>query len=247
MEDASLLPAVQPPLSEGARVVDTFVAPAKTFTDILRSASCWLPLLIMLVLTVGWAAAVDHTVGYTAATENQIAKNPKQEEAMQGLTTDQRARQLSMGAKFTRISMYGSIVFVLIFMAIEALILWGVYNFALGANTTFPQVFAVIAYAGLPRALIWVISSILLLAGVGLDNFDLRNPVGTNLGFYVESPKWLHTAGTFLDVFGIWSLVLLAIGMAIIARKTLAQSATVIFGLWLLILLIATGFSAAFS
>ena len=31
------------PLTQVERVVDTFIAPAKTFHDILRSASGWLP------------------------------------------------------------------------------------------------------------------------------------------------------------------------------------------------------------
>ena len=34
------------PLSQAERVVDTFIAPSKTFTDILRSSSWWLPWLI---------------------------------------------------------------------------------------------------------------------------------------------------------------------------------------------------------
>ena len=40
-------------LSEIARVVDTFVAPTATFKDILRSASWWLPFLLMAVITAG--------------------------------------------------------------------------------------------------------------------------------------------------------------------------------------------------
>ena len=35
-------------LSQVERVVDTFVAPSKTFTDILRSTSWWLPFLLLV-------------------------------------------------------------------------------------------------------------------------------------------------------------------------------------------------------
>jgi hypothetical protein len=137
---------------------------------------------------------------------------------------------------------------VLIFMLLEALILWGLFNFGLGAKTTFGQVFAVVAYAGLARALTWVLSAVLLFAGVGTENFDLRNPVGTNLGYYLQdSPKWMATAGQFLDVLGLWSLALLIVGMAIISRKKISQSAAVIGGLWILILIVAAGVTAAFS
>ena len=247
MTDTAVVPEGQG-LSQIERVVDTFVAPSKTFNDILRSANCWLPMILMFVMIVGWCFSIDKTVGFEAATETQIAKSPKQEEAMQGLPATERAQRMALTVKITRILTYCSMIFVVIFMLIEVLILWGAFNFGLGASTKFSQVFAVVAFAGLPRALIWVLSSIFLFAGVGADNFDLRNPVGTNLGFYLaDSAKWMSTAGQFFDVLGLWSLALIIIGMAVISKKKISQSATIILGLWVLILLIVTGFSAAFS
>ncbi len=236
------------PLSQVERVVDTFVAPRKTFTDILRSTNCWLPILLMVLLTAGWAYSIDKTVGFAAAAEQQMAKSPKQEEAMQQLPPDQRASRMAMTATITKWTSYGSFVFVLIFLVIETLILWASFNFGLGAQTRFGQVFAVVVYAGLPRYLLWILSSIMLFAGVGRDNFDMRNPVGTNLGFFLtDSPKWMQSAGQFFDILGFWSLALLVVGMAIISRKKISQSATVVIGWWVLILLVVTGFSVAFS
>ena len=43
------------PLSQVERVVDTFVAPTATFTDILRSTSWWLPFLLLVLVTTGVA------------------------------------------------------------------------------------------------------------------------------------------------------------------------------------------------
>ena len=45
----------EPGLSQIERVVDTFVAPKKTFTDILRSTSWWLPFLLLVLVTWGQA------------------------------------------------------------------------------------------------------------------------------------------------------------------------------------------------
>jgi hypothetical protein len=135
MQDQSAVAEDGGQLSQVARVVDSFVAPGKTFTDILRSANCWLPLLLMVLMTVGWAYSVDKTVGFAAASEQQISKNPKAEEQMQQLPPDQRATRLALTATITRYSTHGSFVFVLIFMALEALILWGSFNFGLGAQT----------------------------------------------------------------------------------------------------------------
>jgi hypothetical protein len=247
MADSVVVVEVQP-MSQGMRVVNTFVAPSKTFADILKSANCWLPLVLMFLMTVGFALAIDKTVGYDAASETQISKNQMQSDALQQLPADQRAQRIALTAKITRFSTYASFIFVIIFMVIEVLVLWGVFNFALGASTTFPQVFAVVAFAGLPRSLMWVLSAILLFAGVGTENFDMRNPVGTNLGYYLQdSPKWISTPGQFLDVLGLWSLALIVIGMAIISKKKMSQSAAVIGGLWVLIMLVVTGVAVAFS
>jgi|SRR5665213_3836726 len=235
-------------VSQVMRVVDTFVAPSKTFTDILRSSNCWLPIVIMVILTMGWAYSIDRTVGFAAATEVQMAKSPKQADAMQQLPPDQRASRMAITTTITKYSTYASCVFVIIFMLIETLLLWASFNFGLGAQTKFGQVFAVVAFAGLPRNLIWVMSSILLFAGAGTENFDMRNPVGTNLGYYLtDSAAWLKAAGQFFDVFGLWCLALLVLGMAIISRKKISQAAMVVIGWWVLILLIVVGFSAAFA
>jgi len=39
------------PLSEGARIVNTFIAPSKTFTDLRRSAAWWAPFLLMVIVS----------------------------------------------------------------------------------------------------------------------------------------------------------------------------------------------------
>jgi len=234
-------------VSQVMRVVDTFVAPSKTFTDILRSANCWLPIVLMFLIFASWGYAIDKKVGFEAATETQISKSPSQSDAFQQLPPDQRAKQLRMRTIGTRWATYFTGVLVLIGVALETLVLWGSFNFGLGAATKYSQVFAVVIFAGLPRFLMWVLSSILLLAGVGTENFDMSNPVGTNLGFFLaDSPKWMRTAGAFFDVTGFWSLALLILGMAIISRKKISQSATVIIGWWVLILLISVGVSAIF-
>jgi hypothetical protein len=50
---ASPTPSTEPaPLSQGARIINTFIAPSKTFTDLRRSASWWLPFLLITI--AGW-------------------------------------------------------------------------------------------------------------------------------------------------------------------------------------------------
>jgi hypothetical protein len=235
------------PLSQVERVVDAFVAPSKTFSDILRSTSWWLPFVIMVVVMTAATFAIDQKVGFEAVAQQQMTKTESSAERMQAMPADQREHAIKTTAMVTRYSTYGAFVIVLIFVSLEALILWGSFNFGLGAKTSFGQVFAVIMYAGMPRLFVSLLTVILLYAGVGVDSFDIQNPVGTNIGYFIQDHPALRAAGSFFDVFGLWSLALLVIGMAIISRKSIGQAATVVVGWWFLGLLLLTGVAAAFG
>jgi hypothetical protein len=233
-------------LSQGERLIDTFVAPSKTFTDILRSTSWWLPLIVLFLGSLLFSYSIDKKVGFDAVAQQQLEKMPAQEAQVDAMAPADKARVIHQRAAGTKFTTYGFVVVILIIVAIHALLLWASFNFGLGAKTTFPQVFAVIMYAGLPKIFISLIGSILLFAGVGIDGFDVQNPAGTNIGYFLSGPA-LRAAGGFFDIFGLWSLALLIIGMAIISRKSTMQSAMIVIGWWVFGLLISVGMVAAFS
>ena len=235
-------------LSEVERVVNTFVAPSKTFTDILRSASWWLPFLILLVVTFADAWVIERQVGFTRVSENQIHLSPKQEEQFNQLPEDQKAARLALSAKITRYTTYGSFVFVLIFVAIASLLYWASFNFGFGARTTFKQMFAIHMYAGLPRLLVGLLTMVTLWFGSNQESFDIRNPVGTNLGYYFpDAAPWLKVFLSFFDIIGLWTLVLLILGTSIVAKVSKGKAAAVIVGWWLVGMIVLVGITAATS
>lgn len=63
-------------LSQVERVVDVFLAPAKTFRDILRSASWWLPFLLTVVATVGVTVVIQKKVGWERVVQTQVQMSP---------------------------------------------------------------------------------------------------------------------------------------------------------------------------
>jgi hypothetical protein len=235
-------------LSEVERVVDVFVAPSKTFTDILRSSRWWLPFVLMVLVTLGSAFVVDRQVGFARVAETQIHQSPKQEDQFNQLTAEQRAARLrGMGVGY-RYSTYGAFVFILIFVAIAALLYWASFNFGMGARTTYGQMFAVWMYASLPKLLIGLLTIVTLLFGADADGYDMRNPVGTNLAYYMpDSGPVLKAILSFFDVIGIWCLLLLIIGTAIIAKVSRGKAATVVIGWWIFGLLVSVGMAVAFN
>jgi hypothetical protein len=237
-----------PGLSQMERVVDTFIAPSKTFRDILRNTSWWLPFLLLVLVTLGTTYTVEKQVGWQRVSENQIHERPKQEEALASLTPEQRASRMQVSATVTRYISYGSFVFILVFVALFALIYWASFNFGLGAKTTFGQMFAVCMYASLPRLLTGLLAILTLMFGNSADSYNLRNPVGTNPAYFMpDSGPVLKAALAFFDVIGIWQLVLLIIGMAIVAKVSTGKAAAVVVGWWVLGLLLSVGIAALTS
>ena len=233
-------------LSQVERVVDTFVAPSKTFTDILRSTSWWLPFVILMVVTMASSYAIDQKIGFDRVAEQSISQSTSATDQMSQLTPDARAAAIHRIAIGQKYGSYAAGVFILIFVAVIALLNWASLNFGLGAKTTYGQNFAVCMYAGLPKIFIALLNIVFVYAGVNTENFDMNNPVGTNLGYYLtDSAHWIRTALSFFDIFGLWTLALTVIGLAIISKKTKGQAAIVAVGWWLLGLLILTGVTAA--
>jgi hypothetical protein len=91
-----------------------------------------------------------------------------------------------------------------------------------------------------------ILTIITLLAGMDKESFNLSNPVGTNIGFFLpaDSPKWLMTLGTSIDLFWLWGLVLVGIGLAVVAKVKRSSGLAAVFGWWILLLILRVGYAA---
>jgi len=235
------LPATPAGLSELERVVDTFIAPSKTFNDILRSAAWWMPIVLMLVFSTASTYVVQRQVGFDQVYMNQLHASPTQEDRLNSLEPEQKAHAISVGIKFTQIVAYVIPVMIVIFLAIYSLILWAAFNFGLGAQTDYWQVFAVSMYAALPYLILNILIVVTIYFGGNAEAFNSRNPVATNPAYFMpDAPGWLKGLLTSFDVVKLWAEVLQVIGMAIISKKTIAQSAIVVGIFWLLGVLVGT-------
>jgi hypothetical protein len=68
------------------------------------------------------------------------------------------------------------------------------------------------------------------------DDFDLKNPTGFNIGFYLphSAPAWLVSLGGSIDVFSIWIILLLATGLSVASKKSWKTSLIGVAGPWAL-------------
>jgi hypothetical protein len=255
MSSASLSPTApepnqEPALSEPQRIINTFVAPSSTFTDLRRKATWWVPFVLSCIFAYAMIFTVDKQVGFERVTENQIKLNPKASERMDQLPPDQRARQMNISVKVTKGISYAIPVIVLIVNIIIAAVLMATFNFGVGTEIKFGQALAIVMYAGLVGIVKSVLAVITLFAGSNLDSFNFSNPVGTNAAYYMsvtDTAPWLYRAASWFDVITIWLFVLMGIGFAVVGRKKISTGIGVMAGWFAVMVLISAGWAAIMS
>jgi hypothetical protein len=120
-------------------------------------------------------------------------------------------------------------------------------NFGFGGKAKFASIFAVCYYAYLPEILRAILGTIVIYSGMAPESFNIKNFAPTNLGAFldpVETNKALYTLATWVDAITIWRMVLLGMGIAIVAGTKRSSGYIAVFGWWLLLLLIAVGWTA---
>ncbi len=236
------------PLSEGARILDTYIAPSKTFTDLRRNASWWAPFLLLSVMSLAFFYIVGQKIGYRKVAENQVQASAKAAARMDQLPADQRDQALERQAKGTQYFLYAYPLVILLFNLLIAAVLYATYKFAAGADVKFKTSLAIVMYAALPGVLKLLLAMVSVAAGSNPDSFSLDNPVATNPGYFVsglDSPL-LRSLGSALDIFLIWTLVLTAIGFTCVSKVKRGTSYAIVFGWWIGITLVGAAIGAAF-
>jgi hypothetical protein len=237
------------PLSEPARILNTFIAPSKTFTDLRRNASWWGPFLLMVVFSIAFVYVGGQKVGFRKIMENQMRAQPKQQARLESLPPDQREQQMQQGEKVTRIISYVFPVINLIILVFIAALMFATFKFAAGADIKFKVALAIVMYATLPGLLRVLLAILSLLTGASPDSFTFQNPVATNPGYFLnpaDSP-FLYSLASSIDIFLIWTLVLTALGFTYVSKVKRGTAFAIVFGWWLILSVVGASMAALFS
>jgi hypothetical protein len=236
------------PLSEGARIVNTFIAPSKTFTDLRRNANWWAPFLLMVIVSTIFVYTVDQKIGFRKVAE-KLAMSPKQSAQLDNLPADQRDQQMRQRTIGTKIVSYVFPAITLIIWLIIAAVLFATFKFAAGAEVTFKISLAIVLFAALPGVLKTLLAMVSVLAGMSPDSFSFQNPVATNPGYFMNPADnvFLYSVLSSLDIFLIWTLVLTAIGFTCVSKVKRGTAFGIVFGWWAVFTLAGAGLGAMFS
>ena len=120
----------------------------------------------------------------------------------------------------------------MIFVVVVAALGLAIINGILGAKLEFKTSLSVAAYSILPGAISGLMTIAVILFG-DVERFNPNNPAPTNLGFFLnplETSKPLMALASSVDLFSVWTLVLLGIGYSeATGRKVKAFSVSMIY------------------
>ena len=240
-------PEPQAAISPFGRLFGVLFSPGKTFEDIVRKPTWVSPTVVLVVFSLIASAILVQRVDWREVVSQQIEKSSQSGQ----LSADQKEQRVEMGAKIAPIVGYvGGLIFPGCILLLTALVMWGAYSILAGVNTGFKTAFSIAAHSFM-TALVSTPVFILTILLKPRDAIDIENPVATNVAAFLpgEVPKWLFTLGKQIDIFTIWTLILLGVGFAAVNRKKLStgKSVGIAISVWLVYVVIRTGIAFAFS
>ncbi len=237
------------PLSEPSRIINSFIAPNKTFTDLRRNSSWWAPWILISVVALLFVYTVQVKVGFDQVIRNEIANNARSEAQLSRLPADQRAERMQGIIKFTQAVAYASPVTGLIAFVIIAAVLMATFNFGAGASIPFKTSLAVVTYGNLPTVVYSLLGILSLAVGVNPEGFNIKNPVATNPAYFLDPTgnRFVYGMASALDLFVLWTLILMAIGYSAVSKLKRSTAVAVIIGWYLVWKLVTSGAAVLFS
>jgi hypothetical protein len=201
------------PKSLVARIIGIVVSPKETFQSVVAYPK-WFGVLALSALLVSGFAALPLTTeaGRQAALDKQVQTI----QSFGGQVNDEMySRMEKQAAIMPYTAAAGGFVFSIVIATIFAGILFAIFNAALGGEASFKQVYSVSVHAGIISVLGGVFGGIVNYFRQRMDNI-------TNLGSLLPMLPEKSFIANFLgaiDLFLVWWLIVLAIGLAVLYRR----------------------------
>jgi hypothetical protein len=235
-------------MGEFSRIVGVFFEPGKTFSDIAQRPSWIVPLVLVILAVIGVTYTLSQRVGWERILRHQMETNSR----FQQMSAEQRDQTLAIQMKFAAVSGYGiAVIVVPIIDVIIAAVLLGIAGGLMGGGMRFKQVFATVCWSGMP-GLLSAILTIVVIFLKNPDDYNPQNPTAFNLGAFLDpntGSKFVYSLASSLDVFVIWTILLLATGLKAAAGKKLTFTGALVAVIvpWAIVVLGKAAIAGMFS
>jgi hypothetical protein len=224
-----------------ARVIGVFVSPRATYAHVAARPR-WFGALALSTVVVagGFFIFLSTEVGRQAVLDQQ-------EQFLESFgvkMSDAQQAQMESRVDYARYTTAaGQLIGIPLVAVIIAGIMLGVFNALLGGDATFKQVFAIVAHSTLITALQQVFA-------LPLDYVRETMSSPTSLGVFapfLEENSFLARLLGAIDLFQIWGIVSLAIGLGVLYKRRTAPITTTMFIVYFVIVAAVAAIRSALS
>lgn len=238
LEEAAIPPDEEPSKNAIQRIVGVLFSPKSTFEDINRKPDWLIPLILIVLVTLA------ATYVFMAHADMLELIRAQLEKSGRPVPSDDA---LAGSAKYAVVFSYISIiVFVPVGMLVVGGVLFMIFSFIMGAETTYKKMFGVTVYASITGIVRTLIAIPILFSKQPSEFGNPADVVQSNLAFLFDpAQKALHALGKSLDIFTVWYIVVLAIGVSAISKGISQSKALVtLLILWALVICAVVGWAA---
>lgn len=214
-----------------ARFLGILTAPRTTYESIVARPK-WLGMYVLTSIIIAGGAALPMTTeaGKQAAVDQQVSSM----EAMGFQVSDEQYAGMMKGTAILPYTTFGSVlVFGIVVALVIAAVLWAIFNAALGGDASYKQILTVLVHAG-------VITAAGQFFTGPLNYFRGSVASATNLSVLLpmlEDTSFLGRLAGTIDLFLIWWLIVLSIGLAVLYRRKTQPIAVTLFAIYAVIAL----------
>lgn len=213
-----------------ARFAGALFSPVETFLEIARRPDVLAPLLVLIVLGYLSTAVILPRMDFDSMMSAQADAMRKQQPNMSDADL---ARIEKFSQATTKVTMWIAPVLALVIYALIAGILLLAFRM-MGGEGTFKQAFSATLYSWAPLILFSIITTIVVLARGSFDPTTAATLVKSNPAFLVDMKEQpvLFSLLSSIDLFTIWSVVLLILGFSALSKMSRGKSAAIVLSLW---------------
>ena len=209
-----------------SRFIGIITAPRATYERVVARPT-WLGMYLLTAVIVAFGAALPMTTdaGKQAAVDQQVASM----EAFGMQVGDEQYAQIQKGTAILPYMTAASVVVMTLLIGlITAGILFAVFNAALGGDARYKQILAVLMHAN-------VITALGQLFTGPLNYFRGSVTSATSLAALLpmlDETSFMGKLAGAIDLFIIWWVIVLAIGLAVLYRRKTQPIAVTLFGIY---------------
>lgn len=236
-------------LGPAQRFIGTLFSPGETFEDVNRKPTWLIPMIITVIATAAFIAFVMWR--FDESIKEGIRKVMEEQNKQAGRpapTSQDVANALSIARAFG-IGFWGVVAFLKYMAAAGALTLGMMF---LTAQTTFKKILSVVFWSAAVTTVIEIIvriASIMTRPAEDINPNELGVQSATNLAILLpaDTPMAVKAMASCIDIFSIWYLILITIGLTAIAgtgKIKRGSVARMVIFLWVIFILVYGGWVA---